>query len=131
MKRLVATVICLLLFTGPCLAGQVYQWIDKNGVTHFTNEPPPAGARIVEEGKEIPYDAAKDKARRESDATFLQQTREADQPAAATKPVPTPPSQPEKVEVETGGETWSQDQIEKREKIHHEQEWRRRMNRTK
>jgi Domain of unknown function (DUF4124) len=29
-------------------AGEIYQWIDKDGVQHFTNVPPPPGAQIVE-----------------------------------------------------------------------------------
>lgn len=29
-------------------AGEIYQWIDEDGVQHFTDGPPPPGARIVE-----------------------------------------------------------------------------------
>ena len=34
---------------GPDLeAGEIYQWIDKDGGQHFTDGPPPPGAQIVE-----------------------------------------------------------------------------------
>ena len=29
-------------------AGEIYQWIDKDGVRHFTDGPPPPGAQMVE-----------------------------------------------------------------------------------
>jgi len=34
---------------GPDIdAGEIYQWIDQDGVQHFTNGPPPPDAQIVE-----------------------------------------------------------------------------------
>ncbi|MCB2166849.1 MAG: DUF4124 domain-containing protein [Deltaproteobacteria bacterium] len=40
---------------GPNLeAGEIYQWVDKDGVQHFTNGPPPPGAQIVEGLSETP-----------------------------------------------------------------------------
>jgi hypothetical protein len=40
---------------GPFLeAGEIYQWIDKDGVQHFTDGPPPPGAQIVEGLSETP-----------------------------------------------------------------------------
>jgi Domain of unknown function (DUF4124) len=59
MKRLIP----FILFAVFCLctsleADEIYQWIDQNGVTHFTNEPPPAGAKIVKQQQAIPYDEA-------------------------------------------------------------------------
>ncbi len=41
-------------------AGEIYEWIDKNGVKHFSEEPPPKGAKIVKEIEEIPSDNASD-----------------------------------------------------------------------
>lgn len=35
-------------------AGEIYEWIDENGVKHFSEEPPPKGSKIVKEIKEIP-----------------------------------------------------------------------------
>lgn len=37
-------------------AAEIYQWIDKDGVQHFTNGPPPPGAQIVEGLSEAPSD---------------------------------------------------------------------------
>jgi hypothetical protein len=39
-------------------AGEIYEWIDENGVKHFSEEPPPKGAKIVKEIEEIPSDNA-------------------------------------------------------------------------
>jgi hypothetical protein len=41
-------------------AGEIYEWIDENGVKHFSEEPPPKGAKIVKEIEEIPSDNASD-----------------------------------------------------------------------
>ena len=44
---------------GPDLqAGEIYQWIDKDGVQHFTDGPPPPGAQIVEGLSETHSDEA-------------------------------------------------------------------------
>ena len=74
MKKLIP----LILVSVICLwtsaeAGQIYQWIDKNGVSHFTNEPPPPGAKIINEQKAIPYDEAADQKRTEEDQAVLNQ----------------------------------------------------------
>jgi len=37
-------------------AGEIYQWIDEDGVQHFTDGPPPPGAQIVESLSETPPD---------------------------------------------------------------------------
>ena len=37
-------------------AGEIYQWIDEDGVQHFTDGPPPPGAQIVESLSEAPSD---------------------------------------------------------------------------
>ena len=68
MKIRFLVALMIVCFSLPCFAGQVYEWIDKDGEKHFTNEPPPPGAKIIQEGQEIPYNAAKDKARSESDS---------------------------------------------------------------
>ncbi|MFV0595050.1 DUF4124 domain-containing protein [Shewanella sp.] len=33
-------VACLVLFTQPVLAGVIYTWVDENGVTHYSQQPP-------------------------------------------------------------------------------------------
>ena len=47
--------LVFIISTGPSLeAGDIYQWIDKDGVQHFTDGPPPPGAQIVEGLSETP-----------------------------------------------------------------------------
>ena len=45
----------------------VYRWKDANGVMHFSNQPPPAGATLIEKIEETPYDAAADRQRIEEE----------------------------------------------------------------
>jgi hypothetical protein len=46
--RILFLAIIFIFGMGPGLAvGEIYQWVDKDGVHHFTNEPPPPGATIV------------------------------------------------------------------------------------
>lgn len=50
MKRWYFFWVFILMFgMGPRLdAGEIYHWIDKDGVRHFTDGPPPPGAAKVE-----------------------------------------------------------------------------------
>ena len=48
-RRLLLWAVLLIFGTVPALtAGEIYQWVDEDGVQHFTDGPPPPGARIVE-----------------------------------------------------------------------------------
>lgn len=33
-------IACLMLLTHPVLAGVIYTWVDENGVTHYSQQPP-------------------------------------------------------------------------------------------
>ena len=33
-------IACLMLLTQPVLAGVIYTWVDENGVTHYSQQPP-------------------------------------------------------------------------------------------
>lgn len=48
-----AAVVCLILLAVPASsASKIYKWVDKNGITHFTNDPatiPPKYRGLVEE----------------------------------------------------------------------------------
>lgn len=44
LPRLAAGVAVALTFALPAAAGELYQWKDANGVTHYSDAPPPAGA---------------------------------------------------------------------------------------
>lgn len=65
------TILFTSIFT-VCLWGQagysdIYVWVDENDVTHFTNQNPPPHAQVLMQTKEVPYDEAADRARREAE----------------------------------------------------------------
>jgi hypothetical protein len=48
--------LILIIVCGLCVsleAGEIYEWIDKDGVKHFTQEAPPPDATILNEKTEI------------------------------------------------------------------------------
>lgn len=47
MQRL--TILMLLLIFSVAVNGQVYKWVDADGKTQYTDQPPPAGAAKDEE----------------------------------------------------------------------------------
>lgn len=53
MIRIFLGILAFSLITAPPLAAQVYQWVDKNGVKHYSNSPPPEGAADVREYNEV------------------------------------------------------------------------------
>lgn len=40
MRRVISTASLLLLFSSALLAAPVYKWVDAQGITHFSAEPP-------------------------------------------------------------------------------------------
>jgi len=68
MKRQTLTVglILMLMICAPARA-DIYRWKDAGGVTHFSNEPPPPGAAVLETIEEAPYDAEADRRRIEEE----------------------------------------------------------------
>ncbi len=40
MRRMILTSSLLLALSAPAMAGQVYKWVDAQGVTHFGAQPP-------------------------------------------------------------------------------------------
>ena len=65
MLRIIFTV---LLFVFSIVAnGELYKWVDNNGKTQYTDQPPPAGAATSEKELEIklaPVQPADDKAKK-------------------------------------------------------------------
>ena len=53
MIRKLFGVLAVILFTASPLQAQLYQWVDENGVKHFSNTPPPEGATVVREYEEV------------------------------------------------------------------------------
>jgi hypothetical protein len=68
MKRLmiIAGLILTLMICAPARA-DIYRWKDAGGVTHFSNEPPPPGAVVIETIEETPFDAEADRRRIEDE----------------------------------------------------------------
>jgi len=50
MKAL-AFIVALSLAAAPAAAGQLYKWVDTDGNLHYTDQPPPAEAKISEQKK--------------------------------------------------------------------------------
>ncbi len=65
-RMLWAGLILAILICHPAQA-DIYRWKDASGVTHFSNEPPPPGAAVIETIEEAPYDAEADRRRIEDE----------------------------------------------------------------
>ena len=79
-------IVCLVPVSGYA---QVYHYIDKDGVERYSNEPPPAGVKIIGEAKEIQYDKAADSAQQERNRKAAAEEEAAQSaPTRAVKPPP-------------------------------------------
>jgi hypothetical protein len=68
MKKLTLPVaLALGVLAAAAAEADIYRWKDAKGLTHFTNEPPPPGAVLVERIEEVPYDAEADRRRIEEE----------------------------------------------------------------
>jgi nuclear protein NHN1 len=56
-----------ILWLPAAANADIYRWKDANGVIHFSNQPPPAGAVILDQVEETPYDAEADRRRIEEE----------------------------------------------------------------
>jgi hypothetical protein len=128
MKQVsIIAVLLLVLFYPFVASGEMYSWIDENGVKHYSNEPPPPGTTVVKKKTEIPYDAERDQERRERDEQdfneMKQKNRENDKKIAEEAPLkkeePDEVIIPDEVIKNKEGDTWHQNRIEKRERIKH------------
>lgn len=115
-------VVLILLLQNQAL-GQIYTWIDENGVKHFGNEPPPPDAKLIEKQAEISYDAAKDKKRQAADQKYFEEiekmNRESQKPPEETDQPTERPPESETVEIEGGGGGVVSDSVRRRERIEH------------
>jgi hypothetical protein len=68
MKRtfLIAGLVALVGVATPAF-GDIYRWRDADGVTRFSNQPPPPGVKVLDKIEETPYDPEADRRRREED----------------------------------------------------------------
>jgi hypothetical protein len=60
-KLLLAVLIFSFGLMPNLVSSEIYQWVDKNGVQHFTDGPPPPGAERVEGLSETPPDEPQSK----------------------------------------------------------------------
>ena len=44
-------------------AGEIYEWLDKDGVKQLSDTPPPPGVKIIHETREFPHNKASDEKR--------------------------------------------------------------------
>jgi hypothetical protein len=70
MKRLLILLTLLWVWWACPVSADIYRWTDANGVTHFSNEPPPAGAKVLDKIEETPYDADADRQRIEEERSY-------------------------------------------------------------
>ena len=75
-----ATALVFLLFL-PCAAfGEIYGWVDENGVKRYSNDPPPPGVTVFTQQTEIVTDDARDENRMKSDQQYFDELKnQADQ----------------------------------------------------
>jgi len=83
----------MLLFLILCLVpvsgyAQVYHYLDKDGVERYSNQPPPEGAKIIGETKEVKYDKAADSAQQERNREAAAEAAAQPPPAPAVKSPP-------------------------------------------
>ncbi|MFO7707405.1 MAG: DUF4124 domain-containing protein [Desulfobacterales bacterium] len=62
----IAGLVALVGLATPSFA-DIYRWRDADGVIRFSNQPPPAGVKILDRIEEMPYDAESDRQRMEED----------------------------------------------------------------
>jgi len=70
MKRLLILLILLWVWWAGPVSADIYRWTDANGVMHFSNEPPPAGAKVLDKMEETPYDADADRQRIKEERSY-------------------------------------------------------------
>lgn len=87
MQRILYMItIAVLCFSTTPSSAEIYRWVDKQGVQHFSDVPPESGVvGDVEKDPEIPYDAKADEARNAQDKVVMDKimSEEAKQISAA------------------------------------------------
>jgi len=72
-KQTILLGILIILLISIPVGAQVYKWVDKDGVTRYSDSPPPEGVESYETEEEIAYDEAADKARTEDDSRAVEE----------------------------------------------------------
>jgi len=47
----ILTALCLAMLSGAVVSAELYRWVDRDGKTHYTDTPPPASAKNVQQKK--------------------------------------------------------------------------------
>ena len=75
IQTILLGLLIILLISSPGGA-QVYKWVDENGVTRYSDSPPPEGVESYETESEIAYDEEADKARAQDDRQAAEEARQ-------------------------------------------------------
>ncbi len=99
IRILLGAVAVFFIATSP-LQGQVYQWVDENGVKHFSNTPPPDGVDDVQTYKELKSESGAESsgANEPQNAITAEGGNEAQEEASESPPAQNPAA------VETSGD---------------------------
>ena len=96
-RRGLMVTVCFALAAaaGPACA-DIFTWVDKNGVTNVSNEPPPEGVRVTKVVRSAPKDAAREAAARTAEMRALRDrvedlTKEVEQARHDAMPPPYAP----------------------------------------
>ncbi len=77
MKTQSLLVVLLFVLLLPCMAfGEIYGWVDENGVKHYSNYPPPDGVKIISQDTEIRTEVAPVEQEQESDQAGADESEE-------------------------------------------------------
>jgi len=132
MKKLSLLAVLLMFFFLPQLTfGEIYSWIDENGVKHFSNEPPPEGVKVLNQTKEIKTDKEIDRQREESDKQYMkkleQESQESDKATPKTESTAQESGQSDTVIIQESDDddTFHRNRIERRVKKKHIRENKR------
>ena len=88
MKRWKRSAVLLIFLLLPCASfGEIYGWVDENGVKHYSNDPPPEGVKAISQTAEITADPMQDAKREESDRQALQELNQ-QEPEGEAPPEP-------------------------------------------
>jgi hypothetical protein len=90
MTRLTYLPLVFLIVMLPCIAGaEMYQWVDQQGVRHYSNTPPPEGTRAQNSWREIKSGGDKSSDLKAREAAIVEETeaanRQAEVDAAAAR----------------------------------------------
>lgn len=109
IRKLLGMLAVLLIATTP-LQGQVYEWVDENGVKHYSNTPPPDGVTGLRTYEELQSDVDAQPPG-ESDTQSSSESEAADEAVTETPEEP-PAESPTVTEPPGAGEEQSSEEVE-------------------